>query len=184
MRKITIRRYAWSELTPSLKEELRRQVLLNFPKIKAFRTRFYYQIPPSFMFVARAGRKIVGQRYLTWRVRPIDGKRRRIAGIGISVHPDFQGRGIGQELTRACCAFVGRQRCDFVMATTGNPAARHVLSKFGFTVLRRPITYRDRETGKLIRETDCVLVLDFAGGETIRDIEKQRKPLYVGKGAW
>ena len=52
MAQLKIKMYKFKELTPKLKEELRNQVFMNFPKVESFKTRFYCQIPPNYMFLA------------------------------------------------------------------------------------------------------------------------------------
>ncbi len=122
-----IKRYTFKQLSIKLKEELRKEVLANFPKIKVFQTRFYYQIPPDYMFIAKIGNKIVGQRYLTTKVRPIDGKRYKIGGIGVSINPNFHGKGVGQKLTQVVLNFIESHEYDFVMAATSNKIAKHIM---------------------------------------------------------
>jgi RimJ/RimL family protein N-acetyltransferase len=181
---LKIRIYRWNRLDRRIKEELRRQVLLNFPKVAAFKTRFYYQIPPAYMFVAKMGDVLVGQRYLTTKIRSVDGRRYRMVGIGISINPKFQNTGVGQKLTSSTLAFIEKAGYDVVMAVTENPAAEHILRKFGFTKLKRGISYKDVETGKVKKDKDIVFVLDFRNGEVVKTIDSGKGPIYMGVGAW
>lgn len=180
----TIKTYKFKELTPKLKEELRKQVLMNFPKIKAFKTRFYYQIPPNYIFIAKLNNKIVGQRYLTTRMINIDNKKYKVAGIGISVNPNFHKKGIGQKLTKFSINFIKKQKYDLIMGTTKNPIAKHILIKFGFKKLKRKIKYKDLEINKIVTEKFDVLVKDFKHDTIIKCIESNRTPIFVGNGAW
>ncbi len=179
-----ISKYKFKDLSQNLKEQLRKEVLLNFPDIKAFKTRFYYQIPPHVMFIARIGNKIVGQRYLTTKVRPIDGKRYKVAGIGVSINPEFQGRKIGQQLTRFVLNFVENNGHDLIVGITSNPISAHNLKKFGFIRFKRAIEYKDIETHKIVKEQDEVYVKDFVRGKLIRELELKKKPIYMGVGTW
>ncbi|PCI20138.1 hypothetical protein COB64_02405 [Candidatus Wolfebacteria bacterium] len=184
MKDIIIKRYTFNRLTKSIKEKLRQGVLLNFPDVEVFKTRFYYQIPPNFMFIAWHKGGIVGQRYLTTKVRPIDGKKYKVAGIGITISKEFQGKGLGKELTKEVLRFIQNSDYDFVMATTSNKIAIHVLNKFGFTKLKRKITYKDIKTRKIITEDETVMVKDFQDNRLIKEIEKSKKPIYMGVGVW
>ena len=181
---IKIGRYSFSELNENLKEVLRKEVILNFPEIYAFRKRFYFQIPPSHMFVARVNKVIAGQRYLTTKVRAIDGKRYKIAGIGISINPQFQGKGIGQQLTESILNFSKKNKYDIVMATTVNPIAKYILKKAGFVEFKRGITYKDVETKKIERDRYGVFIRDFQNGEIVGRINIKGDPVYMGIGAW
>ena len=184
MKDIIIKKYTFKQLTKSIKEQLRQEVLLNFPDVKAFKTRFYYQIPPHFMFIAWYKGSIIGQRYLTTKVRPIDGKKYKIAGIGITVKKVFQGKGIGKKLTNEVLKFIKGNGYDFSMATTSNPVAIHILKKFGFKKLKRKITYKDIETQKIITEDETVMVRDFQDNKLIKELEKFKESIYMGMGVW
>lgn len=184
MKGITIKKYTFKQLTKSIKEQLRQEVILNFPDFKGFKTRFYYQIPPDFMFIAWHKGSIVGQRYLTTKVRPIDGKRYKIAGIGITINKAFQGKGIGKQLTKEVLRFIQDNDYDFSMATTSNPVAIHVLKKYGFVKLKRKITYKNIGTKNIITENETVMVKDFQDNKLIKELEKSRKPIYMGVGVW
>lgn len=182
--KIKIKKYSFAQLSPSVKEELRKQVLLNFPYIKAFKSRFYYQIPPNYIFIVRIGNKIVGQGYFTEKVRTIDNRKYKIGGIGISINIKFQGKGIGKNLTRIFLNFAKSRKCDFIMGATTNPAAKHIIKNFGFTQFKRAITYKDTETDKITKEKEGVFVKDFLSGKLVKMIESSKNPIYMGKGAW
>ena len=183
-KEIEIKIYPFSQLSPPIRKELRNEVALNFPKVKAFKTRFYYQVPPDYMFLAIKGNRIIAQRYLTNKTRIIDGKRYKIAGIGISINQEFHGMGLGQSLTKSILKFIKDRDYDFVMGTTANSIAKHILKKFGFLELKRQITYKDVETKKIVKEKDWVLVKDFKKGKLIKEIEHSKGPIYLGRGAW
>lgn len=184
MKDIIIKKYTFKQLTKSIKDQLRKEVFLNFPDVDVFKTRFYYQIPPNFMFIAWHKDSIVGQRYLTTKVRPIDGKKYKIAGIGVTINKTFQNKGLGKELTKEVLKFIQDSDYDFVMATTSNKIAIHILKKFGFIKLKRKITYKDIETRKIIIEDETVMVKDFQGNKLIKELEKSKKPIYMGIGVW
>ena len=56
--------------------------------------------------------------------------------------------------------------------------------KIGFKKLKRKITYKDIKKRKIITEDETVMVKDFQGNRLIKDLEKSKKPIYMGIGVW
>jgi putative acetyltransferase len=79
-------------------------------------------------------------------------RRRDCAGIGMAVHDDFQGRGVGRALMTAIIDlaenWLGLRRIELTVYTDNLPAI-HLYEKFGFVVEGTGHQYA-RRAGKLV----------------------------------
>ncbi len=98
-----------------------------------------------FSLVACVEGKVVGQAGLTVQQRP---RRRHAASLGIAVHDEWQGRGVGSALLAALVDladnWIDVQRIELTVYTDNAPAV-HLYEKFGFVIegtLRR-FAFRD-----------------------------------------
>jgi putative acetyltransferase len=84
--------------------------------------------------VAEVDGRVVGQLGLHQDRNP---RRRHCASIGMAVHDDFQGRGIGSALMAAMIDLADKwldlRRIELTVYTD-NPAAVHLYEKFGFVI--------------------------------------------------
>lgn len=90
--------------------------------------------PGLFRFMAEAGGRVAGNASLYLEQNP---RRRHAAGLGMAVHPDYWGHGVGSALMEALIDLadnwlnISRIELD---VNTDNPAAVHLYQKFGFEI--------------------------------------------------
>jgi putative acetyltransferase len=95
---------------------------------------FTQRLPGTHSLVAEVDGRVVGQLGLHQDRNP---RRRHCASIGMAVHDDFQGRGIGSALMAAMLDLADNwldlRRIDLTVYAD-NPAAVHLYEKFGFVI--------------------------------------------------
>jgi putative acetyltransferase len=107
--------------------------------------------PSSHSFVALVEGRVVGQAGLHVR----DGKARHSASLGIAVHDDFHGRGVGralmQQLLDVADRWLGLMRVDLTVRDDNAPA-RRLYEKLGFVVegTQRKAVFADGELRDLV----------------------------------
>jgi putative acetyltransferase len=96
------------------------------------REQFARRAPGTHSLVAEIDRRVVGQLSLHVEQNP---RRRHVGGIGMAVHDDFQGRGVGSALLTAILDLADRwlalRRIELDVYTD-NAAAIRLYEKFGF----------------------------------------------------
>lgn len=104
------------------------------------REQYARRAPDAHSFVAEIERRVVGQLGLHGEQNP---RRRHVGSIGMAVHDDFVGRGVGSALLAACLDLADRwldlRRVELEVYTDNAPAI-HLYEKFGFA---REGTLRD-----------------------------------------
>ena len=107
---------------------------LPYQSVESRRERLARQAPDAYSLVAEIEGRVVGNLGLHLEPAP---RRRHCAGIGMGVHDDFQGRGVGTALMTALVDladnWLGLRRIE-LSVYTDNPAAIHLYEKFGFVV--------------------------------------------------
>lgn len=105
-----------------------------FPSAEMWRKRLSEQPPDARMLVAIADRKIVGHLGMRQAHRP---RRSHAAAIGMAVHDEWHGRGIGSALLRDAVALADNWlnvwRFELTVYTD-NAAAVHLYQKFSFVI--------------------------------------------------
>lgn len=106
---------------------------LPYPSREVWRKRIAEVPEGSFNLVAVAGDRVVGMVGLeTFPNRP---RRRHVGRIGISVHHEFQGKGVGTALMAACVDladnWLNLTRLELEVYSD-NEAAIHLYERFGF----------------------------------------------------
>lgn len=118
---------------------------LPWRSLEERREQFARRAPGGHSFVAEIERRVVGQLGLQGEQNP---RRRHVGAIGMAVHDDFQGRGVGSALLVACLDLADRwldlRRIELEVYTD-NLAAIHLYEKFGFERegLLREYAFRD-----------------------------------------
>ncbi len=99
-----------------------------------FHRRFAEPQPDVYSFVAEVDGRVVGNLGLHVQAAA---RRRDVGKMGMSVHDDFQGRGVGTALMQAMVDladnWLGLRRIELDV-WTDNTAAVHLYEKFGFTI--------------------------------------------------
>ncbi|HKG26028.1 MAG TPA: GNAT family N-acetyltransferase [Thermomicrobiales bacterium] len=107
---------------------------LPYQSVESRRERWGQQPPGSHSLVAEVDGRVVGSAGI--QVQPAD-RRRHVGSIGMGVHDDFQGRGVGTALLAALLdlAFnwLGLQRIELTVYAD-NAAAVRLYQKFGFVI--------------------------------------------------
>jgi putative acetyltransferase len=109
------------------------------------RERFEQHTPDTHGLVAEVEGRVVGSLGLHLERPP---RRRHCASLGMAVHDDFQGRGVGSALMAAMIDladnWLGLRRIE-LSVYTDNASAIHLYEKFGFVVegTARQFAYRD-----------------------------------------
>lgn len=105
---------------------------LPFPSKEMWRRRLAEPSEGVYNLVAVVAGKVVGQLGLHTSPRP---RRRHVASFGIGVHDDFQGKGVGRALLKACVELADNwlniTRLELEVYTD-NQAAIHLYESFGF----------------------------------------------------
>jgi L-phenylalanine/L-methionine N-acetyltransferase len=108
----------------------------------------YNQIRPDMhSLVAEVDGRVVGQ--LGLHIEPA-ARRRHVGGLGMGVHDDFQGRGVGSALMAAALDladnWLNLHRIELEVYAD-NPPAVHLYKKFGFVIegTMRDYSFRDGE---------------------------------------
>lgn len=121
---------------------------LPYPSRELWRKRIAEAPEGSFNLVAVIGDRVVGMLGLeTFPNRP---RRRHVGRIGISVHHDFQGKGVGTALMAAAIDladnWLNLTRLELEVYSD-NEAAIHLYERFGFTYegTMRQHAFRDGE---------------------------------------
>ncbi len=107
---------------------------LPYQSVESRRERFGQPSPGTYGLVAEVEGRVVGSAGL--HVEPA-ARRSHVGGIGMGVHDDFQGRGVGTALMEAIVdlAFnwLGLRRIELTVYAD-NAAAVHLYEKFGFAI--------------------------------------------------
>lgn len=107
---------------------------MPFQSLEQARERFAQYSANAVQLVAELDGKVVGILGLHLEQNP---RRRHSAGIGMAVHDEFQGRGIGSALVAAALDladnWLGLQRIE-LQVFVDNAAAVHLYKKFGFEI--------------------------------------------------
>lgn len=107
---------------------------LPHTSVETRRQRWGQSSPGTHSLVAEIDGRVVGS--IGLHVEPAD-RRRHAGGIGMGVHDDFQGRGVGTALMEAILdlAFnwIGLRRIELTVYTDNAPAV-HLYQKFGFEI--------------------------------------------------
>jgi putative acetyltransferase len=104
---------------------------LPFQSVEETRKGLEAPNPGAKRLVAELNSKIIGDTFLG----PMLGRRRHAASIGIGVHDDFTGRGVGSALMAAALDiadnWLGLRRIELTVFTDNEPAIR-LYEKYGF----------------------------------------------------
>jgi GNAT superfamily N-acetyltransferase len=105
----------------------------------------------SLLVVGEADGRIIGLRaFMRWRFVAGDRTLQAVRAVDTATHPDFQGRGVFSELTRAALA-EAREQADLVFNTPNEKSLPGYL-KMGWTVVGRvPVSVRVRRPGAFLR---------------------------------
>jgi GNAT superfamily N-acetyltransferase len=106
---------------------------------------------PSFMLVADTGDRIVGLRaFMRWRFRAGDRTIRAVRAVDTATHPEFQGRGIFSDLTRAAIEMLTAE-ADLIFNTPNEKSLPGYL-KMGWQITGTvPISVRARHPIRVLR---------------------------------
>jgi putative acetyltransferase len=136
----------WEALAALMQLPRVRWGTLRLPFVSAEETRKFIEKPPdgSVFIVAVMDERLVGAASL---VR-YKGRRDHVGDIGMSVHDDFQGRGIGAALLGALIdtadKWLNLRRLELAVYVD-NEAAIRLYKRFGFVIegTRRAVAFRD-----------------------------------------
>ncbi len=107
---------------------------LPLQSVESIRQRLAQSPPNTYSLVAEVDGRVVGSAGLHVEENM---RRRHCASIGIMVHDDFQGRGVGNALMVALIDladnWLGLERIELTVYTDNAPAI-HLYEKFGFTI--------------------------------------------------
>ncbi len=108
---------------------------LPYQSVEARRERMAHQTEPdAYSLVAEVDGRVVGSLGLHVETAA---RRRHCGSIGMGVHDDFQGRGVGTALMSALVeladCWLGLERIELSVYTDNAPAV-HLYEKFGFTI--------------------------------------------------
>jgi putative acetyltransferase len=118
---------------------------LPFPSMEMWRRRLAEPPEGTYNLVAVVDGKVVGQLGLQTSPRP---RRRHVGSFGIGVHDDWQGRGIGKALLKACVEmadnWLNLTRLELEVYTD-NEAAVGLYKSYGFEIegTKRQDAFRD-----------------------------------------
>ena len=108
---------------------------LPFPSLEAWRKRLAEPEEGKFSLVAVVGDEIVGRLGLS--TNPSRPRRKHVGGIGMAVHDDYQGRGVGTALLQAAVDmadnWLNLLRLELTVFTDNEPAVR-LYKKCGFEI--------------------------------------------------
>jgi putative acetyltransferase len=107
---------------------------LPLRSVEERRERMAHRAPDSHHMVAELEGQVVGSAALHLETNP---RRRHSAGIGMAVHDEYQGRGVGSALMAAMIDladnWLGLRRIDLTVFVDNAPAI-HLYQKFGFEI--------------------------------------------------
>ena len=107
---------------------------LPYQSTEARREQMTQQAPNTYSLVAELEGRVVGSSGVHVEPAP---RRRHCGSIGMGVHDDFQGRGVGTALMAAMLHladdWLGLRRIELSVYTDNAPAV-HLYEKFGFVV--------------------------------------------------
>ncbi|MCC6807204.1 MAG: GNAT family N-acetyltransferase [Deltaproteobacteria bacterium] len=172
-----------AEICDALAKELVAFVAAVMPNEPALAGKYYFDTPPDFVLIARAGERIAGIRVLVRRVVWLEGREVQLAGIGVAVHPDHRGRGVGTALTRRALEIAEQQGAELVLAFLLNRNAESLLARYGFRRLNAAVSYLDSKSGGLVQETMPGYAKGLRGSAIVDEIEA-RGTLHLGAGTW
>jgi putative acetyltransferase len=108
---------------------------LPFPSLETWRKRLAESEEGKFSLVAVVGDEIVG--HLGLRTEPGRPRRKHTGGIGMAVHDDFQGQGVGTALMQAAIDladnWLNLQRLELTVFVDNEPAVR-LYKRCGFEI--------------------------------------------------
>jgi L-phenylalanine/L-methionine N-acetyltransferase len=120
---------------------------LPFRSLEGRREQYHQIRPDMHSLVAEIDGRVVGQLGLHLEAAA---RRRHVGGIGMAVHDDFQGRGVGGAMMAAALDladnWLNLHRLELEVYTD-NPAAIRLYEKFGFAIegTLRHFAFRDGE---------------------------------------
>jgi isovaleryl-CoA dehydrogenase len=171
------------ELPPGLEAELCALVARTFPGEPALQGRYYYDTRPDVVVTVRRGGGLAGFRAVTFREVLLGGRMVKVAGLGIAVAPEHQGKGLGTLLTRRVLALLAERGVELALAFLLTRSAERLLRAAGFSRLNAPVTYVAREDGRLVTESMPTWGLALGGSALLEEIEA-RGGLHLGVGTW
>jgi L-phenylalanine/L-methionine N-acetyltransferase len=108
---------------------------LPFPSLEGWRKRLAEPEEGKFRLVAMVEEEIIGQLGLS--TDPSRPRQKHVGGIGMAVHDDFQGQGVGTALLRAAIDmadnWLNLQRLELTVFVDNEPAVR-LYKKCGFEI--------------------------------------------------
>ena len=119
---------------------------LPYVSIDVIRKRLEEPSPDTYALVAEVDGRVVGNLSLLRR----KGRLAHVASLGVSVHDDYQGRGIGTALMEAAIDmadnWLNLKRVELDVYTD-NERGIHLYKKFGFEIegTRRALSFREGE---------------------------------------
>jgi putative acetyltransferase len=136
----------WQGLSALIRLPCVRWGTLQLPYVSAEETRKWLEKPPEgrVRIVALLDEKIVGTANLTRQ----QGRRSHVGSVGLCVHDDFHGRGIGASLLAALIDtadnWLNLRRLELVVFVDNERAVR-LYKRFGFAIegTRRAAAFRD-----------------------------------------
>ena len=114
--------------------------------------------PDDASIVAVAGDAVIGSLGITREEHPVT---RHVASIGMMVHPDWRGRGVGSALMAKSLQWAQEMGVEKVALSVypDNDAARALYRKFGFVEEGRRVKQLRRSSGELWDVVDMGLLL-------------------------
>lgn len=140
MPEITIRHSTPDDAAALVRIFTGRRALLGTMQIpytseEARRKRLSELAPGTYSLVAEVEAEVVGQ--LTLHTYPNSPRRRHSGDLGMAVHDDWQGQGVGTALMAACLEladnWLNLSRVELTVYTDNEPAIR-LYTKFGFEI--------------------------------------------------
>lgn len=108
------------ELTKEETESLRLLLQDAFPGY--FAQRLYHKQVPSFRFLAKSDKEIIGQVTVSYRAISVDGKQHHIFGIlDLCVLPSYRKKGIGKHLIQMVCELAEKSSIRHVFLFADSP---------------------------------------------------------------
>jgi putative acetyltransferase len=119
---------------------------LPYPSVESWRKRVAEPVDGMFSLVAYVDNEIVG--HLGLHTFPNKPRRRHAGQIGMAVHDDWQGKGVGSALMQAAVDLADKwlnlHRLELEVYTDNAPALR-LYEKFGFSVEGTLVRYAFRD---------------------------------------
>ena len=153
------------------------------PNANELAGRYYYDVEPSEVILAREGTRIVGFRAITYRELAIGGAKVLAAGVGVAVSPEHQRRGVGTALTDALLRRLRQRGTQLALAFVFPDATTPLLARAGFRRLHARVSYECRETSTRVQEAMACYALALDGADWLAEIEGEGH-LDLGRGTF